>query len=232
MKDETRTATFSSSQIWKLMTNDKKGGFGAPAKKYIKQVQYETLLGRSINSETNARPASWGTMLESRVFELLGIEYQLVSRERLVNPDCKHHTGMPDIITESKVGDIKCPFSLEVFCDKIAALQNIEVYKDEFPEDYWQLVSGSILTGKNTAEAIIYVPYKSELQEIRDMAANYDSEYQNKVEWITWAFDRDLPYLIEGGFYKNLNIFAFEVPQSDKDLLTARVLEAAKLLKV
>ncbi len=230
MKDETRVATFSSSQIWKLMTKDKQGGFGAPAKKYIKQVQYEMLLGRSINHETNARPASWGVMLESRVFDLIGIEYQLVSRDRIVNPNCIHHTGMPDIVTDTKVGDIKCPFSLEVFCDKLKALQSIETYKDEFPEDYWQLVSGSILTEKNIMEAIIYVPYQSELADIRDMASNFDGEYQTKVEWIQYAYDADLPYLNEGGHYKNLNIFAFEVPQSDKDLLTAKVLEAAKLL--
>lgn len=219
-----RQATFSSSQIWKLMTSDKKGGFGAPAKKYIKQVKYEMLLGRSINTEATAKATSWGILLESRVFELLGLEYQLVSRERLVNPAIAQHTGMPDIITDTKVGDIKCPFSLEVFCDKLEALKSIDTYREEFPEDYWQLVSNAILTNKRIIEPIIYVPYQSELAEIREQAE------ANKLNWISYATDYELPYLIDGGNFKNINLFQFEVPDSDIVALTERINQAVQLL--
>jgi hypothetical protein len=62
------------------------------------------------------------------------------------------------------------------------------------------------------------------------MAANYDGD-QNKIAWINWASDDELPYLIEGGHYQNLNIIRFEVPQADKDFLTKRVIELSKFLE-
>jgi hypothetical protein len=61
------------------------------------------------------------------------------------------------------------------------------------------------------------------------MASNYDGD-QNKIAWINWSEDNDLPFLVEGGHYKNLNIIRFEVPEFDKKLLTERVKEAGKLL--
>ena len=61
------------------------------------------------------------------------------------------------------------------------------------------------------------------------MASNYDGN-QNKFAWINWAEDKELPYLLDGGHYKNLNIIRFEVSQEDKDRLTIAVLNASKLL--
>ncbi len=39
-----------------------------------------------------------------------------------------------------------------------------------------------------------------------------------------------MPYLIEGGHYKNLNIIRFEVSEEDKKALTERVIKAGKML--
>lgn len=220
-----RHGTFSSSSMWKLMTNDRSGkGFGAPATKYIKQVRYEQQLGRAINIDRDSRPTSWGKFIELRVFDLLGLEYIHVSDTRLVHPDFKYWTGAPDLFNHDDiVCDVKCPVSLEVFCDKLEALrEGIETYKDDFPEDYWQHVSNSILSGRKFAEAIIYVPYKHELKAIRDSASDYNGN-QNKIAWINWAEDSDLPYILDGSKYHNINIVKFEVPQSDKDTLTERV---------
>lgn len=222
-----RHGTFSSSNIWKLMTNDRAGkDFGAQGKKYIRQVRHEINLGRAINPEKDTRPTSWGKFVEMRVFELLGLEYRLVSDERLVHPKFDYWTGAPDLYKgEDTVCDVKCPVSLEVFCDKIESLRDIKVYKDWFPEDYWQLVSNSILTRCKFAEPVIYVPVKSELNEIRELASNYNGN-QNKIAWIGFAEDDDLPYLVEGGKYKSLNTFPFEVPKEDKEALTERVQKA------
>lgn len=231
-----RFGTFSSSSIWKLITTDRSAkGFGAPGLKYIRRVQYEVNLGRAINKESIARACSWGNICEMRVHEMLPLDYSFVSQKRLFHPLIPFYSGAPDLIKELTVCDCKAPFSLEVFCDKIKALENIEVYKKEFPEDYWQHISNAILLEANGTpityfEAIIYCPYKSELQAIRELARNFDGENQNQFAFINWAQDNELPYLLDGGFYKNLNIIRFEISETDKKNLTEKVIEAGKLI--
>lgn len=209
------------------MTNNKAGdGFGVPALKYIKQVRYERNLGRAINPERDSRPTSWGKFVETRAFDLLPLEYTLTSKKRLYHPSLPM-SGMPDVVKYHTVSDVKCPYSLEVFCDKLEALKDIEVYKKEFPEDYWQNISNAVLLEVNGfpikyMEAIIYVPYESELQAIKEMASNYKGD-QNEIAWIFFADNESLPYLLDGGKYKNLNVIRFEVPEGDKIAFIKRV---------
>lgn len=230
-----RYSTFSSSQMHKLMVTEKGGkGFGVKATTYIKQIIYQRRLGRPVNPEREARPTSWGEFLEKRAFDLLPTSYQLVSKERIYHPEIPFWSGMPDVNEAEVVGDIKCPYSLEVFCKKIELLEKVNedlgAYKKEFPEDFWQHTSNAILTNNEYAEAIIYCPYLSELEEIREMVSNFDGN-QNKYAWIHFAEDKSLPYLNDGGYYKNLNVFRFKVPEADKELLTQRVIEAGKYLE-
>jgi len=93
---------------------------------------------------------------------------------------------------------------------------------------YFQLVSNACIDDCRFAELIVYMPYKSELAQIRQLAER--SETPEKYYWLTKADDEDLPYLIDGGYYKNLNIIRFAVPETDKEFLTGRVREAGKLL--
>ena len=225
-----RTGNFSSSQIYRLMSSDRKGtGFGAPALTYIAEKRMERRLNRPLNSESNAKPTNWGSFVEKRAFDLLVLDYKLRSQDRLVHPDIDFWTGAPDCLLEDTVCDIKSPFTLKSFCETVDTFPSVEAFKDLRPEYYWQLLSNSILTGKKHCEIIVYVPYQSELEEIREMTRNFIGD-QNKVAFINWAEDDQLPYLIEGGYYKNLNILRWEVSQEDKKLLTSRVIEAGKLL--
>jgi hypothetical protein len=95
---------------------------------------------------------------------------------------------------------------------------------------YYQLVSNAILTDCNYAELIVYAPYKSELEIIRELARNIDVANPFKFKWISDASDDELPFLIDGGHYKNVNIMRFEVPFLDKQFLTERVLLAKEVL--
>jgi hypothetical protein len=230
-----RHGTFSSSQNWKLTTlNKAKDDFGAPALKYIKQVQMEINLGRSINKETTARSTDWGNICEKYAFNLLDTDYQLISNHRLFHTTIKNYSGMPDLLKIKATGDIKSPYSLETFCDKIEALQKgIDEYKKEFPEDYWQHISNTILLRDNdipieTFEAVIYVPYKKELDYIREQSIKYFGD--KKYNWVLNANEDELPYLIDNGKYKNLNIFEFKVPDEDVAHLTEVIIKAQKLL--
>jgi hypothetical protein len=230
-----RAANFSSSNAWKLMTNDKSGKpFGSPGKSYIKQVNYERMLGRSINADRDSRPTTWGTFVERRAFDLLPLDYQLISSTRLYHPSLPL-TGMPDLRKENIVADAKCPFSLEVFCDKLSALSDLELYKKLFPEDYWQHISNSVLLEAhgfniNSFEAVIYVPFKSELDDIRIMVQNYTGEDMYRFKWIAFANDEEMPYILEDGRFRNLNVVKHDIPFLDKQAFIERVELASKEL--
>lgn len=236
MESKYRVGRFTSSKIGDLMTFAKNGvDFGKPALTYIAEKNMERKLGRSLNIETNSKPTSWGLLLEKRVLEdLLGIDYRPCSKETIEHPEYDFWAGSPDAekFDEGKtVVDIKCPFTLKSFC-QFADCENIQDIFKNHPDGetyYWQLVSNAILIGAKYAELIIYCPYQSELAAIRDMANYYDGD-QNKVAWMNWTDDRDMPYLIDGGNYKNVNIFRFEVPEQSKAELTERVIRASKLL--
>ena len=248
-----RVGNFTSSSIWMLMTNGSRemteaeiiehrkknpkskaktinDGLGKPAQTYIKHKNRELLLGRNLQKERSSRPTSWGNLIERRVYELLPLDYTLQSDVRYTHSEFERWTGAPDMLTDLKVCDIKCPFSLDVYCDKadIMMANDVEALKKEFPENYWQLVSNAILTEKNIGELIIYCPYIKELIEIKEDLVNYEGD-QNDVAWINWAKDEELPYLIEGNYYKNLYKFEFEIPEEDKQALYDRVKLACSL---
>lgn len=235
-QNKLRVGRFTSSEIYKLLSIAKDGvSFGKPALTYIEEKNMERRLGRGLNVESNARPLTWGNLVERRVFELLGTEYRLCSSETL--PHQQHGyiwAGSPDLIKYDEgqtVVDIKCPITLKSFC-KFADCANIEEIRTNHPDGedyYWQLISNGIITGSKYAELIVYCPYQSELSAIRDMASNYEGD-QNKVAWINWADDSELPYLPDEGYYKNLYTFRFEIPEADKQFLTDRVIAASKLL--
>lgn len=200
-----RHGNFTSSNIYKLMSDGSrdmtpeeiaehrklnpkskakkiKDGLGVAALTYIKQKKREIDLGRNLQKEGGGRPTSWGNLVEKRVHELLPWEYNLQSDVRYVHEELERWTGSPDMLTDDKVCDIKCPFSLDVYCDKadIMVKNDLEALKSDFPDNYWQLVSNAILTERNQAELIIYCPYMKELIQIHEMVQNYEGN-KNEV---------------------------------------------------
>lgn len=231
-----RVGRFTSSEIAALMTNGKaKGTIGQPGVTYIEEKNMERRLGRSLSSETSAKPILWGKLLEKRAFDQLGLEYQLVSDETIQHPEINYWAGSPDGFTQNKVADIKCPFTLKSFCQLVDpvysgmtgmdAINKIRGMHKDGEKYYWQLVSNSILLKKQQAELIIYCPYQSELTEIRSSC-----EGDGKYYWLSFSEDCEIPYLPDSGYYKNINVITFDVPQEDKDAISARVIEAGKML--
>jgi hypothetical protein len=235
MLSNIRVGRFTSSSIHFLM---KKGRGGAPSvatQSYIEEKIMERKLGRTLNADLSSRPTVWGHALEKRLNTLLNMfEYNYCSDETIQHPTIPSWVGTPDFITSDRVVDAKCPYTLKAFCQlaDIAIAGDVLKLKEDKPEYYWQLVSNSILTKKVNAELIVYCPYKSELQDIRDTTEALEEGDQNKLAWIYFSDDEDLPYLVEGNYYKNLYKFVFEVPEIDKDALTSSVVEASKLLEV
>lgn len=250
-----RVGNFTSSEIYKLMSMGKRpmtdeelaarpksgtgskttlvdDGFGESALTYIDEKRTERKLGRSLNEDISARPLEWGKYIERRAFFQLGFDYDLTSKITLVHPTIDCWAGSPDGSNENTVIDIKCPYTIKSFCtfSDCSTIEQVREKHRDGEKFYWQLVSNAILTNKNHAELVCYLPFKSELAEIKNSIDEYEGD-QNKIAWIHFAPDEDLPYLMDDGGYKNLHIIRFEVPQQDKKRLTHRVELAARLLK-
>lgn len=254
-----RIGNFTSSEIWKLTTNptakaQKEGEvFGAPALTYILEKNMEREFGRSIDSETQARPLSWGKVCEKYVSENgeflpIGEGYSVNMDKTTVHPLYNFWAGSEDATKEDTVVDFKCPMTLKSFYLLVSffaqttsddecysgnlAIQHIRDNHPDGEKFFWQLVSNSCIHDKKYAELIVFCPYQSELNAIREVASNYDAENLHPYQWISYAHDEELPYLLDGGKFRNFNVIRFEIPQADKDFLTERVkLAAEKLIK-
>lgn len=228
-----RIGNFTSSEIVALTKGGKGTMFGQAALTYIAECNMERRLIRSLTTESNARPLIWGKFMETRAFELLGTEYTFTSKSTKIHPDFNCWSGSSDGTTYDTVYDIKCPLTLKSFCE-FADCLTIEDFRENHKEGekyYWQLVSNSILENKDFAELIFYVPYKSELPEIKQEVNDYIGDLSlNSLAWINFSSDDELPWLPDNGYYKNITKLKFEVPKTDKDFLTERVKEASKLL--
>jgi hypothetical protein len=195
----------------------------------------ERRLLRSISDDVSARPLAWGNLGENIAFQKLGMEYTLTSQETDIHPTISYWSGSRDGMKHDEgktVIDIKCPMTLKSFCT-LADCQTIEEVREchkDGEKYYWQLVSNATINDCKFAELIVYMPYLSELEEIRDLAGNMPQEHLYKFFWIANGNDEELPHLMENGHYKNINVIRFEVPTADKDFLTERVIEAGKLL--
>lgn len=229
-----RVGNFTSSEIAALMSNGKQvHGFGVPAMNYIKEKNFERKLGRAISADSNARPLSWGKLLEKRVFDLLGLEYILCSHETIVHPYINFWSGSPDAKKDpGTVCDVKCPVTLKSFCilSECSTIEEVRQNHDKGEEYFWQLVSNAVLTGSNKAELIVYMPHKKELQEVREMCYSVPQDEAYKYYWIANANDEELSYLPDECFYKNMHVIAFDVTEEDKKALRDRVTLAGQLL--
>jgi hypothetical protein len=233
MLSPTRIGRFTSSSIHYLMKNGRGGKPSVATQTYLEEKVMERRLGRPLNADLSSRPTTWGHLVEKHLYSTLDpFEYEYCSSETILHPTIDTWAGTPDFLTKERVVDGKCPFTLKAFCQlaDIAISQDLEKLKATKPEYYWQLVSNSILTERKQAELISYCPYQSELKAIREICEN-EEDNQTKLQWLYFSEDEDLPYLIEGNFYKNKYSFVFDVPKEDMDALTEAVVVASNLLK-
>jgi hypothetical protein len=215
-----RNGKITSSQVSRLM------GAPKPQATYLEELKIARRMNCRISQETSARPTTWGKLVEKRVFDLLPIDYKLTSKDFIQHPLFEYWGGSPDGVSKDCVFDIKCPYTRKSFAQMYEMMEanDIQVFKKEFPEYYWQLVSNAILTGKHVAELIIYLPYLSELEEIRELATNNtDIDLETKLFWIANSIDEDLPHQPNDSGYNNLKIYTFEILDCDIDILTEKI---------
>lgn len=226
------------------MSNGKaKGTIGKPFYTYIEECIMEKRIGLPLENENNSKSCVWGHLGERYVMskpEFLGIEYSQRPDEPLRHPKIDFWVGTPDFTKENTVADLKCPWTRKSFCqlvqplyDGLTGLDAMNKIRDTHKDGdtyYYQLVSNAILTNAQFAELCVFMPYKHELDDLRQLAQQAEGSDLKRFYGLAMSDDEELPYLIEGVYYKNFNRLRFEVPQSDKELLTQRVIEAGKLL--
>lgn len=238
MNNKIRNYKFTSSKIAALVSNGKaKDSVGAPFTTLVKKVNQCRKAQRSIYSDSSSKATSWGILVEHWLMfqhpEIIGLEYTLTPSTSTVHPLFPNSwAGSRDGLNNdtNAVIDIKCPYTMESFCD-FADCSNIEDVRNKTKsgEDYyWQLVSNACIHGTDKAELIIFCPTVEQLNEIQ--VYSMDDEHREYAYYIGTANVDTLPYLPSNAIYDNVIKFAFTIPQSDIDLLTARVKMASELL--
>lgn len=226
-----RYGRFTSSNVGTLMKKGRGTGLSAPALEYISKVKKEIAFGRSLNTTRSAKPLEWGKLGEACVFKILDEnEYEASKDGTLQHPIIEHWAGTPDASKEGVCVEIKCPFTLESFYDLVQSYEDggideVRAKHSEGDKYYWQCVSNAILLGVRKAELIVYCPYESELTYIKEEANTLG------YAWVTFSYNENLPYLLDDGKFKNLNIMPFDIPESDVELLTSTILHAQELLR-
>lgn len=214
-------------------------GFSAGALTYIKQRRAERSLGRSIDTNFYNQAMSWGKCMEAYLFwkkGLLGFEYSLASKETILHPKYNFFAGSPDLITEQFGAEIKCYYPENFYnYSSCLLMEDINLLKDEFKQEYWQIVANSCILEKEYGEAIAFMPTESQLIEVReilestDFIEKYIKDDQWKYRFIYEKPIEELPFISNKSAYPSLVKFMFKIPQDDKDLLIKRITEAEEL---
>ena len=262
MEEEKRIGNFTSSEIYKLipmgsvpMTKEelaeykilnpksrkrnKDAGFSDLGKTYIKQKRNELLMNRTSSVQINTKPLKWGSLMEVVLFQKkeLGLDYRMAHKLTIIHDKIPHFSGTPDLIQLGvKIGEIKSYYP-DNFCNMSLCLlqKDIELFKSEFPKEYWQCISNAILCDVDRAEIIVFMPYKDELIDIIEQVEQTNLlEGNNLNPTDYWFLANDdietLPFLPNDSKIKNINRFEFEVPKNDKEFLISRIKEAGKIL--
>ena len=218
---------------------NKDAGFNAAGETYITEKNIERKLGTCLDGGAHTQVLAWGNLMELCVYSILGEQYQIASKDTKLHPEYgEFWSGSVDLFTENpstkewvSIAEIKCyqkkNFSLYTDC---ILQKDIELFKEEFPKEYWQIVSNAIINGVDVGEAISFMPTMDMADEIKQFAMDYEGEDYWKYKFVVDLDPEDLPFLQKDGYYESINKFAFIVPEEDKELLTSRILEASQLL--
>jgi hypothetical protein len=215
---------------------------GPAAVTYINEKNIERRLGMSIDTDTEARPLSWGKLGEQLVEVMLKEYYDFSPNESLLHPYIPNWSGSRDAI--SKAGDtvveVKCPATRKSFAQLVQptrdglegidamnairfgykAKNGLEQPKHPSGEQYYQqIVSNACISGCKYGELIIFMPYESELQAVQSAAETLITQGESQYYWIASAKPENLPHIKDDGYYSHLCIINFEIPQEDKDRL-------------
>jgi len=250
--NENRIGAFTNSKISLLL---QKGTgvkpFGAGALTYIKTRKAERRLGRSVDAGASTQAMVWGKIMEAFLYTQekyfpMGSGYSLSNKETVTHPKYKFWAGSPDVLSAQAAGEIKC-YYLEKYMEISEALINLKKgsitlddFKNEFKEEYWQVVGNATIINKPQCVIFVYTPTLDELEDCILMLQ--ETNFGEKLGLDPWQYrfmleakEREqlfkLPYIDPlKSDWPNFVKHEFQPPADDVIFLTKRVLEAEKLL--
>lgn len=237
-----RVARFTSSKI-SVLTVSGKGpfGFGAGAITYIKDKIKELELGRGLTLPIYKQDMIWGKVWEPWIHWQVGPEYELIIDQTTIHPKHPFWAGSEDFklnIDGGCVSELKC-YQLSNHYDysKCLLKKDVELFKKEFKDEYWQIVSNSCIHGTLYGEAIAFMPTEEDLIEMRELIENSDyvEKHLKDDPWkYRFMYEKDLydlPFIPKHSDFPSMVKFRFEVPMEDKIFLTKCVINAQKLIE-
>lgn len=239
MDNQFRAGYFTSSQMHRLCASLQSGKPSQAFKGYIEEVFAERLINRVSDVEVKTHATKWGSLMEVVLFNELGLTYEMTHKMTQTHPTHKDFwSGTPDLISKGvKIGEIKCyyPKNFALLSNCIIK-QDYDLFKSEFPKEFWQCVSNAIIMGEKRAEIISFMPYRDELVEILKEIEESNFLERHKLEPNDYYFMRlenieSMPYLPRESKLPNINVFEFDIEQIDIDFLTERVLMAENEVK-
>lgn len=203
------------------------GGFTDAGHTYMQEKINERLLGRSFDLDGYSRSAAWGSFLEMIVNDKLDLKWSIKSDKTVIRNS--YHSGSPDLEQKGiAIGDIKAfePKKFTAFA-RMLRQQDIDVFRSDYPEEYWQLVSNALVFDVTRVASFVYMPYFKDLDEIRDLAYNYDGADQWQYRFIYEVDKYKLPFVPDDSLFNDLESFEFDLPEEDLQHCEDRLREAA-----
>ena len=228
-----RAGRFTSSQMFRLM------GTPAVRKTYIQETQTELKLGKSLSTEFWSKATSWGTLMEVLAFNEMPMEWDICSNDTLLHPILGDFwSGTPDLKAVGKVAEIKgyeykkyCAMTDVIMSKDIQELKNLNKGKE-----YWQIVSNAAITGVTIGAAVSFMPFEKDFEMVKhflgqlDGTKSHELELHEECSWIMFKEIKDVCLFPDEGYYNNLNVFEFDIPQEDIEAITNQVKECSKYL--
>lgn len=215
-------------------------GFGDAGITYLNKKRAERFLGRSTDTGQYAKQLYWGKCLEYVAFEKkVPREYDVISKETVVHPDYSFWSGSPDFeVPGLKVAEIKCYYPDNFFAySEAIQLRNVDNLRENFPEEYWQIVSNAILLGYDYGVAMAYMPTLEDLKALRHRISETDfirNQFPGEEEWKFKFISEDdietLPWIAPESNWPDYHEFEFFIPSADIVYITKRFLDAEKYI--
>lgn len=236
-----RVARITSSVISVLtIKGNGKYGFGTGAITYLNRLKKELVWGRSLTRPVYKPDLVWGKVWEVWVHWQLGSEYKLIIDRTTIHPKYPFWAGSEDFQVEIPGGCISelKSYQMENHNDYAICLQkqDVSLFKSEFKDEYWQIVSNSCIHNTKYGEAIAFCPTEENLIEMRDLLENTDYIEKHvkddpfKYKYI-WEKDiYDLSFIPKHSDFPSMVKFRFEVPIEDKIFLIGQVIKGQKYL--
>ena len=156
--------------------------FSEGGETYVSQLLRSRRMRRDVGKDADSSDTLWGDLMERRVVQM--ILKDNVWLDDMADKTEVHHDpqyapywcGSPDLLEKGEcVADIK-GFQRDRFSRVYEILEECErldsfiPLKENEKDIYWQLLSNSEVFNTPNAEIIIYCPYDSEREEIKELA--------------------------------------------------------------